>query len=308
MNLPSFPSIRKTNSVPGKPLFVSDAIIATAGVFSSILAIANVPSDGFGILMGLDYDSVNNWFTPGYVIMNDNVYFLPTTVNPGQYLIPNVTDVENKLHSDGNSYNTYTQYQVSVSNSPSTGSSPQLINDGVIDGEFSGAIGQYRLSLTDLLTSLGNEITNRIIAVSGESSARSAADGILTTGISNEALRIDKIAYEDRGQNTLNITDSGGIYNINGDISFVTIHISGSGGGIVNYSILYPCNYVLLKISGPGSNPSTVNIYFSHFTDKLLKTFTIGPSTNYYLFQKITENSTGVDSIWTEITSFTPII
>ena len=182
MNLPSFPSIRKTNSVPGKPLFVSDAIIATAGVFSSILAIANVPSDGFGILMGLDYDSVNNWFTPGYVIMNDNVYFLPTTVNPGQYLIPNVTDVENKLHSDGNSYNTYTQYQVSVSNSPSTGSSPQLINDGVIE--------RYRLSLTDLLTSLGNEITNRIIAVSGESSARSAADGILTTGISNEALRI----------------------------------------------------------------------------------------------------------------------
>ena len=146
MSLPTFPSIRQTNGVPGKPAFVSDSIIATQGLMNSILAIANVPNPGFAILSGF-VDNGTTGFSSGYIILNGYVYFCPISILYGKYLIPNITDEQSKLYSDGNSYFTYKQYQVSVANSFISGSSPQL-NVNSIDS--------YRIDLTTICANILN--------------------------------------------------------------------------------------------------------------------------------------------------------
>ena len=122
MSLPNFPCIRKTNSVPGKPMFVSDAIIADSGIMSAMSTLLN-DSTGFHILSGMAV--VGSAISAGIVSLGGVIYYCPGCTI-GQYLIPNLVDVDSRLHSDGNSYVTYREYQVQAAGSPSSGSSPQL--------------------------------------------------------------------------------------------------------------------------------------------------------------------------------------
>jgi len=151
MSQPTFPSIRQTNGVPGKPAFITDIILSTQGIVNAILAIANVSNPGFAILSGF-VDNGTTGFSGGYVILNNNVYYCSSTVLYGKYLLPNITDQEPKLHSDGNVYYTYKQYQVSIINSPAGGCSPQLL---------ANTIDNYRIDLSTIHTNLINEITAR---------------------------------------------------------------------------------------------------------------------------------------------------
>ena len=139
MSLPNFPCIRKTNSVPGKPMFVSDAIIADMGIMSAMSTLLN-DSTGFHILSGMTV--VGSAVSAGIVSLGGVIYYCPGCTI-GQYLIPNLVDVDSRLHSDGNSYVTYREYQVQAAGSPSSGSSPQLT---------ALTIDNYRVDLNLLLS------------------------------------------------------------------------------------------------------------------------------------------------------------
>jgi hypothetical protein len=141
-----FPNIRLTPASLGKPVFATDIQNLTENLLDAMKILLGQDSNGFAILRGFNY--ISGTYSVGYVYMNGDFYYCAGGVTEGNYLVPNVTDTESKLHNpDGNSYPTYRIYYAIESTSP-WGGMPQ----------FTGDMNQYRLDLT----TVNNRILNHI--------------------------------------------------------------------------------------------------------------------------------------------------
>jgi hypothetical protein len=209
-----FPNNRLTESGLGNPLFVTDVSNLTENLLEAINMLLGLASNGFAILSGFTYSG--SAYSAGIVYMNGIIYYCSAGLNEGQYLSPVPTDVDSKLHSDGNSYNTYRIYYAVASNSQ-VGGMPQ----------FTGNMDSYRFSMQKIKDYAASDATSK--ANAAESNAISAA-ALDATSKAN--------ATE---SNANNYTD--------GIASTLTSEISAIGDDWNNFSLIGITNTILLNSS-----------------------------------------------------------
>jgi len=166
-----FPNDRLVNVGLGNPLFVSDIQNSTQNLNEAINLILGLPSNGFAILRGLDYNSGAHTYNAGVVYMNGVVYLCATGLAENQYLAPSLVDEYSKINSDGNAYNSYRVYYAIASNSV-VGGMPQFV----------GAMNQYRFNMTSMKGSTIGKVP--VIGPSWDNSALVAinTDGEVESG------------------------------------------------------------------------------------------------------------------------------
>jgi hypothetical protein len=160
------PNNRLTYPGIAGPRFDTDIENLTQNLLEMVNILLGLPSNGFAILKGLDYDSGANTYNAGYVYMNGIIYYFAGTLAENTYLVPDITGAFNKLHSDGNSYDTYNIYLCVQSNS-SVGSMPQFVGD----------MDQYRFNMTAMIGSTAGKVP-----VIGQSWDHNALAGIDSDG------------------------------------------------------------------------------------------------------------------------------
>lgn len=177
-----FPNTRLTPPSLGKPIFATDIQNLTENLLQAMKMLLGLPDNGFAILQGLDYDSGAHTYNAGYIYLAGNFYFCATGLAENQYLAPDPTDTESKLHNpDGNSYNTYTIYYALASNSVVT-DCPQFVGD----------MDQYRFNMTAMIGStvgkvpvIGSDFLNQRFVTTD-------TDGKLNAGI-QEGINTDAV-------------------------------------------------------------------------------------------------------------------
>ena len=156
-----FPNIRLSQAGIGNPLFVTDITNVTEDLMNSLGLLLGLPANGFAILNGLTYTPGSpGTYSTGYIYLSGSIYFFDGSVTPlheSQYLAPSLTDTDSKLHSDGNSYNTYRIYYALASNSPIT-DCPQ----------FTGNMDAYRFDMT-------KNLANSIATASADATSKANA-------------------------------------------------------------------------------------------------------------------------------------
>lgn len=155
MSLLQWPFKRISRPGLGNPAFVDDILAANQSVLDGLgYLFSNTP---FAILYGLIYtQGAPGSYSTGIVWINGQFGYVTGSHQEGLYLNVVTQDTLPKTYSDTNQYNTYTLLQVTASNAPQPGSSPQLI--GSMDQwrmDFS-TLKQAALSAAEMLSELGN--------------------------------------------------------------------------------------------------------------------------------------------------------
>lgn len=122
----NFPNKRLSQSGIGNPLFVTDIENLTEDLLELMATVYGFLPGGFAIVSGFDYGS--SAYTGGIVYMNGTFYKCNDGLAENKWLTPNVQNVLNKIHSDANTYATYTIYEAIESNSV-WGGMPQFVGD-----------------------------------------------------------------------------------------------------------------------------------------------------------------------------------
>lgn len=139
------------------PQYDQDTPEANLAVFAMLNALVN--NQSFAILGGLNYvDAVSgpNYYTPGYFILNGQVYYQPAAFNEGLYLAPNVTGaVPYTFPQTATTENMYLQYLSAATGSPAGATIA-----------FSGNMNAYRYDLKTILAEIGILQTATTLAVS----------------------------------------------------------------------------------------------------------------------------------------------
>jgi len=143
----AFPNNRLAQPALGNPLFVSDVSNNTENLIQAMGILLGLDlTAGFAILQGMVFNGAA--YGAGYVFMGNgsvsgNIYYT-AGIAVNKYLNPTSTDIDLKIHSDGNNYNTYRVYNA-ISSDTQIGSFPQFV----------GNMNTYRLSTYGLKSSLG---------------------------------------------------------------------------------------------------------------------------------------------------------
>jgi hypothetical protein len=183
-----FPNNRLTYTGIQGPLFDDEIQNALNALYKGMNTILGFGATDFKILSGFVYTAGSpGSYTGGIVYMSGQIYYCAAGLNEGQYLIPNISQIESKPHKDGVNRNTYQVYYAVSSNTSGAGGSPI----------FSGNMNSYRGDVTSQVTS---EATTRATNdttlqdnINSEATTRATNDSSLANAINIEGARIDAL-------------------------------------------------------------------------------------------------------------------
>lgn len=157
-----FPNERIVYPGVDNPLFISDIQVANQGILDGLNMITGLSLTAFAILSGLTYvPGSPNTYTPGFIFLNGQFYYVSASFNEGLYLTANVQQILPEAFNEvGVSHPIYKQYGSVTSPTGGAGYTPV----------FTGNMNQYRISLS--YTQSQVNILNGVIAALGNSSTR----------------------------------------------------------------------------------------------------------------------------------------
>lgn len=157
-----FPNERIVYPGVDNPLFISDIQVANQGILDGLNMITGLSLSSFAILSGLTYvPGSPNTYTPGFIFLNGQFYYVSASFNEGLYLTANVQQILPEAFNEvGVSHPIYKQYGSVTSPTGGAGYTPV----------FTGNMNQYRISLS--YTQSQVNILNGVIAALGNSSTR----------------------------------------------------------------------------------------------------------------------------------------
>lgn len=250
-----FPNNRLTYSGKKGPIFDDEIQNALNGLYKSVNLLLGLGPTDFAILSGFTYTpGTPGSYSGGFVYMSGVIYYCDAGVNVGQYLIPSISQIENKPHSDGVSRYVYQVFYAVASNTSGSGGSPI----------FTTTMDNYRLNISlaksqAIATAASDSeiytdtIVNNLIGELGGAAYKDIGT-VSNTVAAGDDSRINgaiQTSSLDAAWTSFTLVESGGYATLNSStVSFLKI------GKIVFMNIRINFTMTSIGISGPRFNES----------------------------------------------------